>query len=58
MNVEEISNDEIMQMLEKQNTDYLERLLLKLDEQNDDYFERILSRLYKIEKKIDLIIKK
>lgn len=55
MNIQQISNDEIMKMLEKQNTDYLEKLLLKLDEQNNNYFERILARLDNLEKKIDLM---
>lgn len=57
MNIKEISNDEIMKMLEKQNTDYLEKLLLKLDEQNDDYFESILSRINKLEEKVNLLFK-
>ena len=58
MNVQEISNDEIMKMLEKQNTDYLEKLLLMLDKQNDEYFDKILSRLDDLENKINLIKEK
>lgn len=44
-------------MLEKQNTDYLEKLLLMLDKQNDEYFEKILLRLDNVEEKIDLLLK-
>lgn len=57
MNVQEVSNDAIMKMLEKQNTDYLEKLLLMLDKQNDEYFEKILKRLDDIDKEIQLIKK-
>lgn len=31
MNVKEISNDEIMKMLEKQNREYLDEILARLD---------------------------
>lgn len=58
MNAQQISNDEIMKMLEKQNTDYLEKLLLMFDKQNDEYFEKILLRLDNVEEKIDLLLKK